>query len=51
VQGTGSFNGALVFVSANALGAIPSYLLIVGEIKRVELKRPDEQISAATQPV
>jgi ACS family glucarate transporter-like MFS transporter len=38
VQGTGSFNGALVFVGANALGAILSYLLIVGEIKRMELK-------------
>ena len=38
VQGTGSFNGALVFVGANAVGAILSYLLIVGEIKRMELK-------------
>lgn len=40
VQGTGSFNGALVFVGANALGAILSYLLIVGEIKRMVLKQP-----------
>jgi ACS family glucarate transporter-like MFS transporter len=40
VQGTGSFNGALVFVGANAVGAILSYLLIVGEIKRMELKNP-----------
>jgi ACS family glucarate transporter-like MFS transporter len=39
VQGTGSFNGALVFVGANAVGAILSYLLIVGEIKRMELKK------------
>jgi MFS transporter, ACS family, glucarate transporter len=39
VQGTGSFNGALVFVAANALGAIASYLVIVGEIKRVELRK------------
>lgn len=37
IQTTGSFNGALVFVGANALLAILSYLLIVGEIKRVEL--------------
>nr|WP_082220518.1 MFS transporter [Domibacillus robiginosus] len=35
---TGSFNGALVFVGANALVAICSYLFLVGEIKRVELK-------------
>ena len=38
VQGTGSFNGALVFVGANALGTIICYLLIVGDIKRMELK-------------
>jgi ACS family glucarate transporter-like MFS transporter len=35
---TGSFNGALVFVGANALVAICSYLFLVGEIKRVEFK-------------
>lgn len=38
LQATGSFNGALVFVGANAFMVIVSYLLIVGEIKRVELK-------------
>lgn len=38
VQGTKSFNGALVFVAANALGAIICYLFVVGEIKRVELQ-------------
>jgi MFS transporter, ACS family, glucarate transporter len=37
VQGTGSFNGALVFVGLNALVAIAAYLFIVGEIKRVQL--------------
>ncbi|RDV00961.1 MFS transporter [Trinickia dinghuensis] len=37
VQATGSFAGALVFVSANAAMAIVSYLVIVGEIKRVHL--------------
>jgi ACS family glucarate transporter-like MFS transporter len=37
---TGSFNGALVFVGANALVAIISYLFIVGDIKRVELSHP-----------
>lgn len=36
---TGSFNGALVFVGVNALVAICSYLFLVGEIKRVELKK------------
>jgi ACS family glucarate transporter-like MFS transporter len=38
LKGTGSFNGALVFVSAHAVLAIVSYLFIVGEIKRVELR-------------
>lgn len=38
VAGTGSFDGALIFVAANAAVAIFSYLFIVGEIKRVELK-------------
>jgi ACS family glucarate transporter-like MFS transporter len=39
VQGTGSFAGALVFVGANAALAIVSYLFIVGEIKRVTLRK------------
>ena len=38
IQGTGSFNGALVFVAANALGAIVCYLVVVGDIRRVEIK-------------
>jgi ACS family glucarate transporter-like MFS transporter len=38
VQGTGSFNGALLFVAANAVTAIVCYLLVVGEIKRVVLR-------------
>ena len=38
VQNTGSFNGALVFVGANAIVAAFSYLVIVGEIKRIVLK-------------
>ncbi|MBF5094905.1 MFS transporter, partial [Azospirillum sp. INR13] len=38
VAGSGSFDGALIFVAANAAVAILSYLFIVGEIKRVELK-------------
>jgi ACS family glucarate transporter-like MFS transporter len=35
---TGSFNGALVFVGANALVAAFAYLVIVGQIERVVLK-------------
>ena len=38
VQWTHSFNGALVFVAANALTAIVAYLFVVGEIKRVQLE-------------
>ncbi len=37
IQITGSFNGALVFVAANAFVAAISYLVIVGEIKRMVL--------------
>ncbi len=39
IQNTGSFNGALVFVGANALVAVFSYLVVVGEIKRLQLKK------------
>ena len=35
---TGSFNGALVYVGAHAVLAVISYLFIVGEIQRVELR-------------
>jgi len=35
---TGSFNGALVFVSLTAALAICSYLFVVGDIHRLELK-------------
>jgi MFS transporter, ACS family, glucarate transporter len=35
----GSFTGALVFVAVNAVVALVSYLFIVGEIRRVSLKR------------
>ena len=37
IQATGSFHWALVYVGANGLVAMVSYLLVVGEIKRVEL--------------
>ncbi|QRK13230.1 MFS transporter [Archangium violaceum] len=39
VKGSGSFAAALVFVGANALLAIVCYLLVVGEIRRMELKQ------------
>ena len=37
VQGSGAFDGALVFVGANAVLAVLSYLLVVGQIRRIEL--------------
>jgi ACS family glucarate transporter-like MFS transporter len=37
VRGSGGFASALVFVGANAIVAVASYLLVVGEIKRLEL--------------
>ena len=39
IQNTGSFNGALVFVGVNAFIAMASYLLLVGDIRRIELRR------------
>jgi MFS transporter, ACS family, glucarate transporter len=39
IQNTGSFNGALVFVGANAFIAMASYLLLVGDISRIELRQ------------
>jgi len=38
VKGSGSFNSALVFVAANALAAVLCYLVVVGQIRRFELK-------------
>lgn len=38
IKWTGGFAAGLVYVGANALGAIFCYLVIVGEIKRLELK-------------
>jgi ACS family glucarate transporter-like MFS transporter len=35
---TGSFNGALIYVGVHALVAVLSYLVLVGNIKRIELK-------------
>lgn len=41
VSASGSFNGALVFVGLNALVTVLSYLVIVKDIKRVELRHRD----------
>jgi ACS family glucarate transporter-like MFS transporter len=38
VQATGSFDGALVFVGANAVVAAFSYLFVVGDIKRMVVR-------------
>ena len=38
LKATGSFNWALIYVSAHAAMGIVSYLVVVGEIKRVELR-------------
>lgn len=43
VKKTGSFSDALIFVGATALLAIFSYLVIVGEIKRIEIRTPLHQ--------
>jgi ACS family glucarate transporter-like MFS transporter len=39
VKDSGGFASALVFVGANAVVAILSYLLVVGEIRRLELRQ------------
>jgi ACS family glucarate transporter-like MFS transporter len=38
VKGTGSFDGALIFVGAHCVIAIAAYFLIVGKIQRLQLK-------------
>lgn len=42
IAATGSFKMALVFIGANALIAAISYLFVVGDIKRIELRGIDE---------
>jgi ACS family glucarate transporter-like MFS transporter len=49
IQWTGSFAAGLVYVGANALGAIFCYLFIVGEIKRLELR--ETATSPSPRPV
>ncbi|MCI4181219.1 MFS transporter, partial [Dickeya dianthicola] len=38
VGSTGSFNGGLIYVGIHAMVAILSFLFIVQDIKRIELK-------------
>jgi len=45
VTRTGSFNDALIFVGATALLAIFSYLVIVGDIRRLELRPSREAVA------
>ena len=47
VAATGSFAGALVFVGANAVVAIISYLFIVGTIQRIELSDNEGSVRSA----
>lgn len=47
IKRTGGFASPLIFVGLNGLGAVLCYLLVVGEIKRLELKAPG---SAAPLP-
>jgi ACS family glucarate transporter-like MFS transporter len=42
IQETGSFDGALLFIGANSFLAIVSYLVVVGEIKRLVLRKPTQ---------
>jgi ACS family glucarate transporter-like MFS transporter len=39
IQMTGSFDDALIFIGANSFLAILSYLVVVGEIRRLELRK------------
>ena len=51
ISTTGSFKWALVYVGANALVAVLSYLVIVGPIRRVQLRDAKGQLLTEAQPV
>lgn len=51
ISTTGSFKWALVYVGANALVAVLSYLVIVGPIRRVQLRDAEGRPLADAQPV
>jgi len=48
IQETGSFDGALLFIGANSFLAIVSYLVVVGEIKRLVLRKPTQSEGVAS---
>ncbi|MDR0276967.1 MAG: MFS transporter [Paucimonas sp.] len=48
ISATGSFKWALVYVGANALVAVFSYLVIVGPIKRIELRDTPQDEATTT---
>lgn len=50
VQFTGSFDMALVFVAANALLAVASFLFVIGQIRRIEIAPVAAPVSAASNP-
>ncbi|HAL67977.1 MAG TPA: MFS transporter, partial [Pseudomonas sp.] len=50
ISATGSFKWALVYVGANALVAVLSYLVIVGPIKRIELREESPESKPASVP-
>lgn len=44
IAASGSYNGALIYVGIHAFVAVLSYLVLVGDIRRIELKqRPEER--------
>lgn len=50
VQFTGSFEMALVFVAANALLAVASFLFVIGQIRRVEIAPPSPTPAVSPTP-
>jgi ACS family glucarate transporter-like MFS transporter len=51
LAGTGSFNGALVFVGAHGLVAVLSYWLIVGRIERIDLAKLGRNAAPVAQQI
>ncbi|WP_130831442.1 MFS transporter [[Erwinia] mediterraneensis] len=45
IAASGSYNGALIYVGIHAFVAVLSYLVLVGDIKRIELKHLPEERS------
>jgi ACS family glucarate transporter-like MFS transporter len=51
LAGTGSFNGALVFVGVHGIVAVLSYWLIVGRIERMDLTKLGRQAAPVSQQI